>query len=91
VVLLKGPVTVVADPTGQAWFVDSGDQRLATAGTGDVLAGMIGALLAQGLGPMEAAAAAAWVHGRAATVGPSAGLVASDLLGLVPRVIEEFL
>ncbi|MFZ9481956.1 MAG: NAD(P)H-hydrate dehydratase [Ilumatobacteraceae bacterium] len=91
VVLLKGPVTVVADPTGQAWFIDSGDQRLATAGTGDVLAGMIGALLAQGLGPMEAAAGAAWVHGRAATVGAPVGLVASDLLGLVPRVIEEFL
>lgn len=90
VVLLKGPVTVVADPTGQAWFVASGDQRLATAGTGDVLAGMIGALLAQGLAPLEAAAAAAWVHGRAATVGPPVGLVASDLLDLVPRVIGEF-
>ena len=56
-----------------------------------VLAGMIGAMLAQGLGPMEAAAGAAWVHGRAATVGAPVGLVASDLLGLVPRVIEEFL
>lgn len=89
VVLLKGPVTVVADPSGQAWFVASGDQRLATAGTGDVLAGMIGALLAQGLGPMDAAAAAAWVHGRAATLGPPVGVVASDLLDLVPRVIGE--
>lgn len=90
VVLLKGPVTVIADPSGLAWYVDSGDQRLATAGTGDVLAGMIGALLAQGVPAQEAAAAAAWTHGRAATLGPPAGLVASDLLDLVPRVIGEF-
>ena len=47
-VLLKGPTTVVADPTGDVLVVDNGDERLATAGTGDVLAGMIGALLASG-------------------------------------------
>jgi len=90
VVLLKGPVTVIADPSGTAWYVASGDQRLATAGSGDVLAGMIGALLAHGVDPLEAAASAAWVHGRAATLGPPVGLVASDLLEFVPRVIGEF-
>ena len=58
-VLLKGPATVVADETGDVLVVDNGDERLATAGTGDVLAGMIGALLAAGRAPLHAAAAGA--------------------------------
>ena len=61
-VLLKGPTTVVADPDGQVLVVDRGDERLATAGTGDVLAGMIVTMLASGVEPLRAAAAAAWVH-----------------------------
>jgi NAD(P)H-hydrate epimerase len=83
VVLLKGPTTVVAEPGGRALLVTEGDSRLATAGTGDVLSGMIGALLAQGVGPAEAAAAGAWLHGRAARRGPDRGLVAGDLPDLV--------
>ncbi|MCU1501175.1 MAG: hypothetical protein JWM12_529, partial [Ilumatobacteraceae bacterium] len=62
VVLLKGPATVVADPHGMTLVVTAGDARLATAGTGDVLAGIIGALLAGGLSAAPAAAAGAWVH-----------------------------
>jgi NAD(P)H-hydrate epimerase len=85
VVLLKGPTTVVAGPDGAALAVIEGDERLATAGTGDVLAGMIGALLARGTGPLEAAAAAAFVHGRAGRLGPAEGLVAGDLPGLIPQ------
>lgn len=84
VVLLKGPTTVVADPGGDVALVRSGDQRLATAGTGDVLTGTIAALLAAGAQPLHAAAAAAHLHGRASTLGPEHGLVASDVAELLP-------
>lgn len=90
VVLLKGPATVVADPRGTTLVVTSGDSRLATAGTGDVLAGVIGSLLASGLEPLHAAAAGAWVHGEAARSGRRAGLVASDLPELVADVVATF-
>lgn len=86
VVLLKGPTTVVAHPDGRAALVVSGDARLATAGTGDVLAGLVGALLARGLDPFAAAAAAAHLHGRAASSsGRTVGFVAGDLPELIPR------
>lgn len=87
VVLLKGSTTVVAAPDGRALLCTTGDARLATAGTGDVLAGIIGAFLARGVPPIRAAAAAAHVHGRAASLGPAVGLVASDLPDLIPQVI----
>ncbi|MET0663195.1 MAG: NAD(P)H-hydrate dehydratase [Ilumatobacteraceae bacterium] len=86
-VLLKGPATVIADPTGAVLVVDHGDERLATAGSGDVLAGMIGALLAADLPPLRAAATAAWLHADAARRGPRVGLVASDLPDLLPATI----
>ena len=88
VVLLKGPTTVVAAPDGRALLVTAGDDRLATAGTGDVLSGVIGALLAQSLDPFEAAAAGAWIHGRAGRLGPRRGLIAGDLLNLIPQVLD---
>ena len=83
VVLLKGPTTVIADPAGQVRLVNAGDASLATAGTGDVLAGMIGAGLAGGLPPLEAAALAAHLHGRAGARTGSTFPIASDLLGLL--------
>lgn len=83
IVLLKGSTTVVAAPDGRALVSASGGPRLATAGTGDVLSGVIGAFIARGLLPFEAAALAAHVHGRAAGGGYSQGLVASDLPDLV--------
>ncbi|HKE76085.1 MAG TPA: NAD(P)H-hydrate dehydratase [Acidimicrobiales bacterium] len=86
VVLLKGSTTVVADPGGRVLLSTAGDARLATAGTGDVLSGLIGALLAQGLPAIQAAAAGAWIHGRAAARGPARGLVASDLVTALPAV-----
>lgn len=89
VVLLKGPTTVVADPEGSALVVLSGDARLATAGTGDVLSGIIAALLARGVDPLRAAAAGAWLHGRAGAQGPEEGLVASDLIDALPAVWDE--
>jgi NAD(P)H-hydrate epimerase len=88
VVLLKGPATVVADPTGRVLVVTAGDERLATAGTGDVLAGIIGGLLAQGAEPFHAAAAGAWLHGMAARRATPFGLVASDIADHLPAVLE---
>ena len=87
VVLLKGSTTVVAAPDGQAFLVNAGSSRLATAGTGDVLSGAIVAFLARGLPTLEAAALAAHVHGRAASLGAAEGLVASDL----PPLISDWL
>ncbi len=88
VVLLKGSDTIVASPDGRAAINASAPPWLATAGTGDVLAGLIAGFLAQGLPPWEAAAAAAWVHGRAAAI---AGryLVVEDLLLALPRALGE--
>lgn len=88
VVLLKGPTTVIADPDGRVRLCAAGDQRLATAGSGDVLSGIIGALLAQGLEPYDAATAGAWLHGRAATLAPDRGMVASDLLATLPEALH---
>ena len=90
VVLLKGPATVVAEPHGATLVVTAGDARLATAGTGDVLAGVVGALLAGGLTAAHAAAAGAWVHGHAAERGHDVGFVASDLPDLIPLVTQGF-
>lgn len=81
VVLLKGPGTVVADPSGCAAITPIGGPELATAGTGDVLSGILGALLAAGADPFRAATAGAWLHSRAAVVAATgASLVASDLV-----------
>jgi NAD(P)H-hydrate epimerase len=88
VVLLKGPASVIAEPGGRALVVTTGDDRLATAGTGDVLSGIIGALVAQGIDPFEAAAAGAWIHGRAGRLGVRRGFIAGDLLGLIPQVLD---
>jgi ADP-dependent NAD(P)H-hydrate dehydratase / NAD(P)H-hydrate epimerase len=88
VVLLKGSTTVVADPSGDVLLVGNGDERLATAGTGDVLAGIIGALLAQRVPAFEAAAAGAWLHAQASKFGARRGLVASDLPDLLPQVLD---
>ncbi len=91
VVLLKGPTTVVASPTGHVEVIRSGDQRLATAGSGDVLAGVIGAFCAVGMDPFHAASTAAFVHGRAAMRGRPFGLVAGDLPVLLADLLTEWL
>jgi hydroxyethylthiazole kinase-like uncharacterized protein yjeF len=87
VVVLKGPDTVVAAPDGQAAINHNAPPSLATAGTGDVLAGIAGAMLAQGLAPFEAACAAAWLQGEAAPEGP--GVVAEDVVAGLPAALAR--
>lgn len=88
VVLLKGPETAIAAPDGRTVLNRAEAPWLATLGTGDVLAGLIGGLLAQGLGGFDAACASAWIHADAARrFGP--GLIAEDLPDLVPGVLRD--
>ena len=86
VIVLKGPDTIVAGPDGRVGFAPPAPAWLATAGTGDVLAGMIAALRARGMEPFEAACAAVWLHGRAAEVaGPA--MIADDLVAAIPSAL----
>jgi len=92
VVLLKGSSTIIAAPWGDARVVVQGPPQLASAGTGDVLSGIIGALLAKGLEPFEAACAGAWIHaeaGRLGAITDPQGILAGDLVELIPDVVAD--
>ena len=90
VVLLKGADTIVCAPDGRTVVCDTGPPSLATAGTGDVLTGIVGAFLAKGLDAVDAAAAAAVAHGLAARAVPhQVGLVASDVVAALPAILDR--
>jgi hydroxyethylthiazole kinase-like uncharacterized protein yjeF len=88
VLVYKGPDTLVATPDGRLGVAPPAPAWLATAGTGDVLSGMIAALRARGLPPFEAACAGVWLHGRAAEIaGP--GMIADDLVDAIPQALAS--
>jgi NAD(P)H-hydrate epimerase len=92
-VVLKGAGTIVAGPDGRLAVNPTGNPGMATAGTGDVLSGMIAGLLAQGLSPWEAACAGVYLHGLAGDLAASehgeAGLIAGDVIRAIPRAIHQ--
>ncbi len=90
VVLLKGRHTVVARPGGRVRVTTTGTPWLATAGAGDVLGGLVGALLATGLDPFDAASVGSWLHGAAATLASQDGpIVAGDVAAALPDLIAS--
>jgi hydroxyethylthiazole kinase-like uncharacterized protein yjeF len=92
VVLLKGRHSLVADPGGRVRVTTTGVPWLATAGGGDVLGGVVGALLAAGLAPHDAASVGSWLHGAAATLASGDGpLVAGDVARAVPEVVRRLI
>lgn len=90
-VLLKGSTTVIADPRGEVWVNPTGTRYLATAGSGDVLTGLAGALLAAGLSPTEAGVCGAYLHGLAGHIAAEDGTpcAASDVVAALPRAWRE--
>lgn len=89
-VVLKGHPTLIASPQGDVIVNTNAPATLATAGTGDVLAGLIVGLLAQGLSPLSAAGAAVWIHGEAANH-KGLGLIAEDLPNEIPGILQKLM
>jgi NAD(P)H-hydrate epimerase len=79
----------VSNPAGDVFLSTSGDERLATAGSGDVLAGVIGACIARGLDPFLAAAAGAHIHGLAGSSCASEGVIARDVVSVLGEIMSK--
>lgn len=89
IIVRKGPTTIICDQHGATYLVVSGDERLATAGSGDVLSGIIAAFLSRGLAPLEAAAAGAFIHGMAGSMCSVEGTIARDVVATLADVLTE--
>lgn len=91
--ILKGARTIIASPSGEAFINTTGNAGMASGGTGDVLAGLIGSLLCQGCSPLEASIAGVWIHGmagdKAAEEKGEAGVIASDIIRKMPVVMRD--
>jgi NAD(P)H-hydrate epimerase len=94
VVVLKGVPTVIATPDGEVFINSTGNSGLASGGSGDVLTGCLGGLLAQGLDSITASVCAVYLHGRAADLLKpelgERGMIAGDVLRALPRALREF-
>ncbi len=92
ILVLKGAGTVIATPDGEAFVNSTGNPGMATAGTGDVLTGMIGGLLAQGYGPLDAACLAVYLHGLAGDLSAAEktemGMIAGDVIEKIPKAVQ---
>ncbi|MEN1761037.1 NAD(P)H-hydrate dehydratase [Anoxynatronum sibiricum] len=92
-VVLKGAGTIIASPDGEAVINSTGNEGMAKAGSGDVLAGIVGSLLAQGMQPFQAASAACWIHGKAGDVAADAigkrSITAVDIINALPEVYRR--
>jgi ADP-dependent NAD(P)H-hydrate dehydratase / NAD(P)H-hydrate epimerase len=95
VVVLKGSFSVIANPDGQAFINTTGNASMAKAGAGDVLSGIIGGLLAQGVAPFDAAVAGVYVHGRAGEIASQhlgmSGVLAGDIVDFIPDAVQSIL
>jgi len=93
VCILKGAPSVIAAPSGQAWLNPNGNDGMATAGSGDVLTGLIGGFLAQGLMDIDAAVLGCFIHGKAGDLASvhlgNRGMIAGDILRMVPEALRE--
>jgi len=91
--ILKGARTIIATPSGETFINTTGNPGMASGGTGDVLAGLVGSLLAQGCSPLESSIAGVYIHGLAGDMAAEemgeAGLIASDIIGKIPEVMRE--
>ena len=91
--VLKGAGTVIATPQGEVFINSTGNPGMATGGTGDVLTGMIGSLLAQGYGPTQAACLGVYLHGLAGDLAAQekgeAGMIAGDVIEKIPEAIKQ--
>ena len=89
VVVRKGPTTIVSNPMGDVFLSTAGDERLATAGSGDVLAGVIGACIARGLDPFLAAVAGVHIHGLAGSSCAQEGVIARDVVSVLGEIMSK--
>ena len=92
--VLKGSPTIVASADGEAYLNSTGNSGMATAGSGDVLSGIIGSLLAQGMSGLDAAVCGVYIHGRAGDLATEKrgvrGMIAGDMIRFLPQVLESF-
>ncbi|HXF48920.1 MAG TPA: NAD(P)H-hydrate dehydratase [Verrucomicrobiae bacterium] len=93
ILLLKGAPTIIATPAGEVWISPTGNSGMATAGSGDVLTGLLAGLLAQGMEPLKAASAAAFLHGRAGDIANEMlgerSMIAGDILSALPEAFRQ--